>query len=64
MSVLESVLGPPAGRAIPDDDLVSLFVFMIGSHEQNGVKLLRPVSESFFIALSDGTFLFSLHGSF
>ena len=43
---------------------IALFVFMIGSCEQNGVSLLRPVSESVFIALSDGTFLLSLHGSF
>ena len=42
----------------------SLFVFLIGSCEQNGVSLLTPVSDSVFIALSDGTFLFSLHGSF
>ena len=42
----------------------SLFVFSIGSREQNGVSLLTPVSDSIFIALSDGTFLFSLHGSF
>ena len=42
----------------------SLFVFLIGSHEQNGVKLLTPVSDSIFIALSGDTFLFSLHGSF
>ena len=44
--------------------LLSLFVFLIGSREQNGVSLLTPVSDSVFIALSDGTFLFSLHGSF
>ena len=41
-----------------------LFVFSIGSRKQNGVSLLTPVSDSIFIALSDGTFLFSLHGSF
>ena len=41
-----------------------LFVFSIGSRKQNGVSLLTPVSDSVFIALSDGTFLFSLHGSF
>ena len=28
------------------------------------MSLLTPVSDSIFIALSDGTFLFSLHGSF
>ena len=44
--------------------LMSLFVFLVGSREQNGVSLLTPVSDSVFIALSDGTFLFSLHGSF
>ena len=43
---------------------VSLFVSSIGSCKQNGVSLLTPVSDSIFIALSDGTFLFSLHGSF
>ena len=43
---------------------MSLFVFSIGSREQNGVSLLTPVSDSVFIALSDGTFLSSLHGSF
>ena len=42
----------------------TLFVFSIGSRKQNGVSLLTPVSDSIFIALSDGTFLFSLHGSF
>jgi len=42
----------------------SLFVFSIGSRKQNGVSLLTPVSDSILIALSDGTFLFSLHGSF
>ena len=42
----------------------TLFVFSIGSREQNGVSLLTPVSDSVFIALSDGTFLFALHGSF
>ena len=42
----------------------SLFAFSIGSRKQNGVSLLTPVSDSVFIALSDGTFLFSLHGSF
>ena len=36
----------------------------MGGCEQNGVSLLTPVSDSVFIALSDGTFLFSLHGSF
>ena len=43
---------------------LALFVFSIGSRKQNGVSLLTPVSDSIFIALSDGTFLFSLHGSF
>ena len=42
----------------------TLFVFSIGSREQNGVSLLTPVSDTVFIALSDGTFLSSLHGSF
>ena len=46
------------------DMTISLFVFLIGSCKQNGVSLLTPVSDSIFIALSDGTFLFSLHGSF
>ena len=49
-----------AGEPYPN----SLFVFSIGSREQNGVSLLTPVSDSVFIALSDDTFLFSLHGSF
>ena len=42
----------------------TLFVFSIGSREQNGVSLLTPVSYSVFIALSSGTFLSSGHGSF
>ena len=42
----------------------SLFVFSLGGREQNGVSLLTPVSDSVYIALSDGTFIFSLHGSF
>ena len=37
----------------------ALFVFSIGSREQNGVLLLTPVSDSVFIAFSHGTFLFS-----
>ena len=41
-----------------------LIVFSIGSCEQKGVSLLTPVLDSVFIDLSDGTFLFSLHGSF
>ena len=41
-----------------------LFVLSIGSRKQNAVSLLTPVSDSVFIALSDGTFLSSLHGSF
>ena len=45
-------------------DAMSLFVFAISGYEQNGVSLLTPVSDSVLIALSDGTFLFSLHGSF
>ena len=44
--------------------IISLFVFLKGGYEQNGVSLLTPVSDSVFIALSDGAFLFSLHGSF
>ena len=32
----------------------------MGSCEQNGVPLGTPVSDSVFIDLSDGTFLFSL----
>ena len=55
---LNSKSMPPLSKAMP------LFVFLIGSCEQNGVSLLTPVSDSVFIALSDGTFLFSLHGSF
>jgi len=47
-----------------DTEHMPLFVFSIGSRKQNGVSLLTPVSDSIFIALSDGTFLFSLHGSF
>ena len=45
-------------------DGISLFVFSIGGRKQNCVSLLTPVSDSVLIALSDGTFLFSLHGSF
>ena len=44
-------------------ELTSLFVFSICSREKNGVSLLTPVSDSVFTALSDGIFLFSLHGS-
>ena len=35
---------------------------MVGS-EPKGVLLLKPVSHKIFIALTDGTFLFALHGS-
>ena len=51
-------------KYVLDGNAKPLFVFSIGSREQNGVSLLTPVSDSVFIALSDGTFLFSLHGSF
>ena len=44
--------------------VIPLFVFLSDNSQQNGVSLLTPVSDSVFIALSDGTFLFSLHGSF
>ena len=44
--------------------VISLSVFLIGSCEQNGVSLLTLDSDSVFIALSVGTFLFSPRGSF
>ena len=43
--------------------LDQLFVFSMGSPLQNGRWLLKSVSESVFNALSDGTFLFTFHGS-
>ena len=42
---------------------ISLFVFPRDNPQQNGVSLLTPVSDSVFIALSDGTIHFAPHGS-
>ena len=41
----------------------TLFVFQSDDPQQNGVKLLTPVSSLVFIALSDGTIHFALYGS-
>ena len=41
----------------------SRFVFLRDNPQQNGVSLLTPVSDSVFIALSDGTIHFAPHGS-
>ena len=41
----------------------SLFVFLRDDPQQNGVKLLTPVSDLVFNALSDGTIHFALYGS-
>ena len=41
----------------------SLFVFLRDDPQQNGVKLLTPVSNLVFNALSDGTIHFALYGS-
>ena len=43
--------------------LITLFVFLIADPQQNDVSLLTPVSDSVFIALSDGTIHFAPHGS-
>ena len=40
-----------------------MFVFLMDDPQQNGVKLLRPVSDLVFYALSDGTIHFALYGS-
>jgi len=40
----------------------ALFVFLGDDPQQNGVKLLTPVSDLVFDALSDGTIHFSLYG--
>ena len=40
-----------------------LFVFQRDDPQQNGVKLLTPVSSLVFNALSDGTIHFALYGS-
>ena len=40
-----------------------LFVFQRDGPKQNGVKLLTPVSDLAFNALSDGTIHFVLYGS-
>ena len=42
--------------------LVPLFVFLSDDPQQNGVKLLTPVSDLVFDALSDGTIHFYLYG--
>ena len=42
---------------------VTLFVFQRDDPRQNGVKLLTPVSDLVFNALSDGTIYFALYGS-
>ena len=42
---------------------VALFVFQRDDPQQNGVKLLTPVSDSAFNALSDGSIHFALYGS-
>ena len=41
----------------------SLFVFQRDDPQKNGVKLLTPVSDLVFNALSDGTIHFALYGS-
>ena len=41
----------------------TLFVFQRDDPRQNGVKLLTPVSDLVFNALSDGTIHFALYGS-
>ena len=41
----------------------TLFVFQRDDPQQNGVKLLTPVSDLVFNALSDGTIHFALYGS-
>ena len=41
----------------------SLFVFQRDDPQQNGVKLLTPVSDLVFDALSDGTIHFSLYSN-
>ena len=41
----------------------ALFVFQRDHPQQNGVKLLTPVSDLVFDALSDGTIRFALYGS-
>ena len=46
-------IGPPG----------SLFVFLRDDLQQNGVKLLTPVSDLVFNALSNGTIHFALYGS-
>ena len=43
--------------------LGALFVFQRDDPQQNGVKLLTPVSDLVFNALSDGTIHFALYGS-
>ena len=42
---------------------ISLFVFQRDDPQQNGVKLLTPVSSLVFNALSDGTIHFAMYGS-
>ena len=42
---------------------MTLFVFQRDDPQQNGVKLLTPVSDLVFNALSDGTIHFALYGS-
>ena len=42
---------------------LSLLVFQIDDHQQNGMLLLTPVSEPVFNALSDGTIHFAPYGS-
>ena len=39
-----------------------MFVFQTDDPQQNGVKLLTPVSDLVFNALSDGTIHFALYG--
>ena len=43
--------------------LITLFVFHRDDPKQNDVKLLTPVSDLVFNALSDGTIHFALYGS-
>ena len=46
-----------------NNEMATLFVFQRDDPQQNGVKLLTPVSELIFNALSDGTIHFALYGS-
>ena len=54
-----------AGEPYPNSLFVlnSVQKWYSGSREQNGVSLLTPVSDSVFIALSDGAIHFACHGS-